>query len=134
MSLNLDQLHQLSELKYHHSQQQLSKILKRETALRAKLTRLGGYVSEINSLPAEQAPMRAIGADLVWLRWITKTQASLNIELAQVLAEKEWHIDRHKLAFGKVQVSESLARTDKEKRARSIRDKALATIMEQALF
>jgi hypothetical protein len=132
--MKLDQLHQLSELKYHHSQQQLSELVRRENTLRAKLIKLRGYVSQINSLPAEQAQMRAIGADVIWLRWVTKTQASLNIELAQVLAQKEGHMARHKMALGKVQVSQSLALADKENLARSRRDKALATVMEQSLF
>lgn len=132
--MNLDQLHQLSELKYHHSQQQLSEILKRETALRAELTKLRGYISQIRSLPAEQAQMRAIGADVIWLRWVTQTQASLNIELAQVLAQKEGHMARHRMAVGKVQVSQSLALANKENLARSRREKALAAIIEQTLF
>ena len=132
--MDLDQLHQLSALKYHHSQQQLSEILRRENALRTELIKLRGYVSQMNSLPAEQAQMRAIGADVIWLRWVTKTQASLNIELAQVMAQKEGHMARHRMALGKVQVSQSLALADKEKLARSRRDKALAAIIEQTLI
>lgn len=132
--MDFDQLHQLCDLKYRNSQQKLAAILERENSLRAELEKLRGYVEETRSLPTEHAQMRAVGADIIWMRWVTTTQSRLNIELAQVLAQKEGHIAQHKRAFGKTQAAQSLAKADKEKLARHRRDQALAQAITQSVL
>ncbi|WP_223428002.1 hypothetical protein [Tateyamaria pelophila] len=132
--MDFDQLHKLCDLKYRNSQQKLAAILERENSLRAELEKLRGYVEETRSLPTEHAQMRAVGADIIWMRWVTTTQSRLNIELAQVLAQKEGHIAQHKRAFGKTQAAQSLAKADKEKLARHRRDQALAQAITQSVL
>lgn len=132
--MNFDQLHALTALKYRHSQQQLAQILKRENTLRAELAKLRGYVAEGRALPPEQSQMRAIGADVIWLRWVTKTQDQLNIELAQVMAQKEGHMARHRKAFGKMQVSETLAENERDAKLRARRDQALAQAIDRTVL
>jgi hypothetical protein len=132
--MDYDQLHQLSALKYRHSQQQMAEILTRENALRAELIKLRGHIVETHALPPEQSQMRAIGADVIWLRWVTRTQNRLNIELAQVMAQKEGHIARHRKAFGKMQVSRSLAEGERERRLNALRDHALARAIDQTVI
>ena len=132
--MNLEQLHELSDLKYQQSQQKLAAILTRENTLRAELAKLRGFVSETRCLPPDHAQMRAIGADVIWLRWVTTAQARLNIELAQVLAQKEGHMARHKRAFGKAQAAQSLAKTEREKHAKKRRNQVLAQAIDHALL
>lgn len=132
--MDFDQLHKLCDLKYRNSQQKLAAILERENSLRAELEKLRGYVEETRSLPTEHAQMRAVGADIIWMRWVTTTQSRLNIELAQVLAQKEGHIAQHKRAFGKTQAAQSLIKADKEKLARHRRDQALAQAITQSVL
>lgn len=132
--MNYDQLQKLSDLKYQQSQQQLAAILQRETTLRAELTKLRGFVTETRCMPPEHAQMRAVGADVIWMRWVTTTQARLNIELAQVLAHKEGHMARHRRAFGKAQAAQSLAKAEHERLARNKRDQALAQAIDQSVF
>lgn len=127
-------MHALTALKYRHSQQQLADILARENTLRSELAKLRGYVAEARALPPEQSQMRAIGADVIWLRWVTKTQNRLNIELAQVLAQKEGHMARHKKAFGKMQVSQTLAENERDRKRRALRELALAQAIDQTVL
>lgn len=132
--MDLDQLHRLCDLKHRSSQQKLAAITERENALRAELTKLRGHVAETRCLPPEQAQMRAVGADIIWMRWITKTQSQLNIELAQVLTQKEGLIAQHKRSFGQAQAAQSLAEAEHEKRAHHRRDRALAQAISQSLL
>ncbi len=132
--MDLDQLHKLCDLKHRNSQQKLAAILERENALRADLTKLRGHVAETRCLPPEQAQMRAVGADIIWMRWITKTQSRLNIELAQVLAQKEGLVAKHRRSFGQAQATQSIAEAEREKRARLHRDRALSQAISQSVF
>ena len=132
--MDFDQLHKLCDLNYRNSHQRLATILERERALRAELAKLRGHIEETRGLPAEHAQMRAVGADIIWMRWVTTAQSRLNIELAQVLAQKEGHIAQHKRAFGKAQAAQSLAKADKEKLARQRRDQALAQAISQSVM
>lgn len=132
--MNLNQLHKLCDLKYRNSQQKLAAILERENALRAELTKLRGHVAQTRCMPPEQAQMRAVGADIIWMRWITKAQSRLNIELAQVLAQKEGLVAKHKRSFGQAQAAQSLAEAEQEKRAHHRRDQALVQAIAQSLL
>jgi len=132
--LELDQLHELNALKYRHSQQALTGILEREAVLRAELAKLRSYFIETQSLPPEHAQLRAIGADVIWLRWVTRAQAQLNIELAQVLAQKEQYLAHHKRAFGKMQVSKTLADDDRKRLAVKRRQSDLERAVQQTLL
>lgn len=131
--MDFEQLHQLCDLKYRNSQQQLASIVERENALREELAKLRGFVTEARALPAEQAQMRAIGADVIWMQWIARSQNRLNIELAQVLAQKEGLIAQHKRSFGKTQAAQSLATTAKEKKDRQMRERLLVQAITQSI-
>lgn len=131
--MDFEMLHQLCDLKYRNSQQKLAVIVERENALRAELAKLRGFVTETRSLPAEQAQMRAIGADVIWMQWVARSQSRLNIELAQVLAQKEGLIVQHKRAFGKTHAAQSLANEAKQKRVRHLRERMLTQAIAQSL-
>ena len=131
--MDLNQLQELNALKYRHSQQALAGILEREATLRDELARLRRYFIETHSLSSEHAQLRAIGADVIWLRWVTRAQAQLNIELAQVLAQKEEYLLLHKRAFGKMQVSNSLADEDLRRSAEKQRQIHLERAVQQSL-
>ena len=66
-----------------------------------------------------------IGADVIWLAWVGRTKASLNIQLAQVLARKENSIGRLRHAFGKKMVAAQLSEDSKAQQKLEFDNKAL---------
>ena len=117
--MDLDQLRTLSELKFQRSQQAVSGLLQRENALRAELVRLRGLAQETQTQPPEQAQMRMIGGDVIWLKWLGRAQQELNMELAQVLAKKEALAAQHRKNHGRKMVAERLADREIEERRQS---------------
>lgn len=86
----------------------IGSILVEEAEIRAKLTRLDARLAQNNGAEADNHMMRAIGADLLWQGWTSRTRRQLNIELAQVLARKSAVMDRVRVAFGRQQAVEFL--------------------------
>jgi len=132
--MDLEQLKSLSELKYRQSTQALALILQRESELRTELSRLRQLVLETHAQPAEDAHVRAIGADIIWLKWVGQAQRKLNIELAQVLARKEGHMAANRRALGKKLVSEELAARAVSIRSANRQAKQLQKAIDQSLM
>jgi hypothetical protein len=131
--MDLHQLKKLTELKFQKSEYALSAIQTRENVLRAELARLRTLVIETQSQPSKDAQIRAIGADIIWLKWIGRAQMKLNIELAQVLAQKERYVAEHKRAHGKKLVSESLSISDAQAKAQVQRSRQLQNAIDHSL-
>ena len=123
MTTDLEKLHQLTELAYAKSAAGLTDILAKEAALRADLKRLRDAAFEAQSLPVAARSMRNIGADVIWLQWVAKTTGELNLELAQVLAQKEALLARQRRALGRRDVADGLV-ADARKDAAAKRKKA----------
>lgn len=107
--MDLRTLQTLTELKYQKSLSGLSDILAREAKLRGELAQLRRHTVEAQSLPVAAHSMRNIGADVIWLQWVAKATRSLNIELAQVLAQKEALLANQRRALGRRTVAANLA-------------------------
>lgn len=107
--MDLRTLQTLTELKYQKSLSGLSDILAREAKLRGELAQLRRHTVEAQSLPVAAHSMRNIGADVIWLQWVAKATRSLNIELAQVLAQKESLLANQRRALGRRTVAANLA-------------------------
>lgn len=132
--MDLQHLKTLSTLKYQRSQQDLSGLLKRENELRSELDRMRLLVRQTQAQDPENAQMRAIGADIIWLKWIAKVQRELNMSLAGVLAQKEAFMARHRRATGRKLVAEELAKKQRDD-DHSMRTKAqLQTAIDGALL
>lgn len=132
--MNLEQLKTLTSLKHQHSQQALSKILVRETALRNELVRLRALALETQSQPPEQQQLRAIGGDVIWLKWLGQAQQKLNIELAQILAQKESLMAQHRRENGRKLVAERLAEDADDCRRRENRKRQLNSAIDHSLL
>ena len=121
--MEFDTLKTLTELHYQQSLSGLQRLIARESKLRADIDRLRAQAFEVQSLPADQPAMQNIGADVIWLRWVAKTTRALNIELAQVLAQKQSLLDAQKRALGRktvaIQLAESAALEEKKNRAQA---------------
>ncbi|KIN65928.1 hypothetical protein Z945_975 [Sulfitobacter noctilucae] len=118
----LEELLAVSQLRYDHQRQAFEKILGKESRLRVELARL----DEMGRSTAQEAEavdsMRAIGADLLWQGWLGRSRTKLNMQLARILAIKEFEQRKVKRAFGKVIALEEVIREQKKiKRADTAR-------------
>ncbi len=127
--MDLEHLKLLATLKYQHSQKALSDILKRENELRTELERMRLLVQQTQSQDPADAQLRSIGGDIIWLKWVGKVQRELNISLANVLAQKEALMGRHRQETGRKIVAEDLA----ERQQKTRRDKKCKAQLQSAI-
>lgn len=132
--MDMAQLQQITALKLHQSEAKLSGILAREKALRSDLARLQRMAHETQAMPQDQASMRAIGADVIWLRWVSEASRQISIELAQVLAQKDGLMSAHKRAVGKDAVAQELASQNRAEVQKKHRQKALKQAIDRSLI
>ncbi len=131
---NLSDLHQLTRVHYERAQQSLKALTQQETLIRAELQRLSEQERAANATAPDNAPMRAIGADVIWLGWVGRSKAQLNMALAQILAQKEHHLARVRTAYGKVLVTRQLAENAARDRSQARSKSQLETAQETALW
>ncbi len=124
----------ITQAKYDQQQQSFQKLVSEENRLRAELIRLDVTARQAQSEPIGKQEMRAIGADIIWQGWVTRTKTQLNLKLAQVLALKLHHLAQVKNAYGKVLVvKELLGQARAELRDKKAYD-ALMQAIDQTLF
>ena len=101
------QLAQIAEVvnaNYEREQRQFASLVAKENQLRIALNRLDNMHRSTDVPDASIARMQAIGADVIWLAWVGRSKTALNIQLAQVLAQKEHLQSAVRKAYGKVLV------------------------------
>jgi len=108
----LEKLNALLVMKLRLEERAYNKLRAREAAIRSDLERLS--TQERDARKSTTVEMRAIGADISWQAWLGRSAASLNLQLAEILAQKENYVDQVRKAHGKVSMSEKLI--DREKR------------------
>ena len=131
--MNFDDLKALTALKFQTSQQALTGILGQEKTLRAELNRLSSLARETQSQPPEHAQMRAMGGDVIWLKWIGDSQRQLNIRLAQILAQKEMLMAQHARVHGRKLVAEHLADQTQDARRKLKQDALMRSAIDHAV-
>lgn len=100
----LAQMAEVVNAKYEQEQRQFAKLVSKENQLRAALTQLDDMRRNTSLPDASVAQMQAIGADVIWRAWVGRSKTALNIQLAQVLAQKEGLQSAVRKAYGKVLV------------------------------
>ncbi|SEL54492.1 hypothetical protein SAMN05443999_10645 [Roseovarius azorensis] len=93
---------------------------RQEARLRAELARLDSdYRASQRLTDSDMQGLREVGADLLWLGWVGRNRADMQIELARVLAGKGQMIRHLGRAFGRHQAALTLhaeeIRHDREK-------------------
>lgn len=87
--MDFQQLAQLEHLRSLASQKEMAALQHKEAQLRQQLEAIRAFRTELHAPDPELRPMRAIGADILWNKWLDQTKVSLNMSLARVLAQKE---------------------------------------------
>ena len=129
---SLTEMERLLEMKFQRKQHVFSKVVAEENRLRAQIRQLDEQARDAAQTTGQ--PLRAIGADVIWKAWVDRTKTSLNLELAQVLAQKERLRGTVRKEFGKVQVSRHLIQDCGAQEDRERRQKALLTSVQSHFF
>ncbi|MDX8352876.1 hypothetical protein [Cognatiyoonia sp. IB215182] len=128
MSRNVQDLKGLADiagLAYRAAQADMARIMQKEADLCRNLAQLTESKASLARTPrrSDDAAMIA-GADIRWHRWVDQRRATINAELAQVRASKDYYQSKLRLAFGKDQAARALldravlaAKRDRSRRA-----------------
>lgn len=95
-------------------------ILKEEADLRQSLAQLDKHSQAAMIAQIQDCTMKAIGADILWQSWVSKTRRQLNIELAQIMARKIEAMAKVRKAFGRKEAVESLLSVANQERRQKI--------------
>lgn len=134
MSDDLAKLSQLEQLRSLKSQMELAKLNEEEKVLRHQISTLNGHRANSHSTETGLIPMRAIGADVLWQSWIDRTQASLTIDLAKLLARKDPVIRRAARDVGRQDVVSTLAQQQQDDDQRARNAKNLENMLNTAVM
>jgi hypothetical protein len=125
-------LEKVQALKFQMRQRAVVSLLKREQQLRADIAKLEEQSRAVDQTDAYG--MELIGADMIWRAWVGRSKSVLNVELAQVLAQKETVIRGVRREFGKLSVARQLAKDHAETRKRHAAELQLRQAIEQSVF
>lgn len=116
----LNDLANLTDALYQAELSKMREVNAREASLRHDLAELESLQRSNMALPqADLHTVRQIGADVLWEGWVSRTRADLNMQLAQVMAQKARMTTQLRRAFGKqIAAAELLRKADDEKRQR----------------
>ena len=130
----LAQIAKVVKANYEQEQRQFAKLVSRENQLRTAIQEIEDMRRSTNVPDASVARMQAIGADVIWLAWVGRSKTALNIQLAQVLAQKEHLQSAVRKAYGKVLVVQQMqdqARADAaSKRTKSQLETAVVQFLQ----
>ena len=117
----LDELAKLTDAIYQAELTKMKTLIKREAELRQKLLRLDEQRRKNMAIPNTQmVGARQIGADVLWQGWVGRTRHELNIQLAQVMAQKAKMVDALRHTFGRqIAASELLETAQNDRYQRS---------------
>ena len=115
--MKLDKIDQMSEVMralYDREFRLIAGILSEESALRAKLNQLDMQITANQDVKTNSHALNAVGAQIVWQAWTSRTKRQLNGELAQVMAKKLVAMDRVRVAFGRQRAVEMMMETKRK--------------------
>ncbi|WP_306115837.1 MULTISPECIES: hypothetical protein [unclassified Roseovarius] len=119
----LQDLANLTDAIYQAELQKMAVLNHKEAEIRRKIADLETLRRDNLQLPSNDLnAVRQIGADVLWQGWVGHTRESLNIELAQILAQKEYMKSALQRAFGKQAAAKELV-ADAAKQAHDEQDK-----------
>ena len=127
----LSKLEEIMRAKYLTSQQDLRRYVSQENQLRDELRKLDKQARDADS--DVESSMKTIGADIIWKSWVGRTKTELNLQLAQILAQKEGYLNRVRKDYGKLLMAEELSRKQLEDIRNNARTSRLSDSINMAL-
>ncbi|KIC20644.1 hypothetical protein [Leisingera sp. ANG-Vp] len=111
----LDQMAAVTAAQYMQEHAKVQPVLAQEAQLRGQLAKLNEQVQAAREQADGDHAMKALGADLLWQGWHTRTRRQLNLELAQATAKKLRMMDQLRKAFGRKHAVETMAAAERKR-------------------
>lgn len=111
----LDQMAAVTAAQYMQEHAKVQPTLAHEAALRGQLAQLNQQVQAAREQSQDDHAMKALGADLLWQGWHSRTRRQLNVELAKATAQKLRMMDQLRLAFGRKHAVETMANAERKR-------------------
>jgi predicted nucleic acid-binding Zn-ribbon protein len=111
----LDQLAAVTAAQYMQEHAKVQPTLAREAELRGQLIQLNTQVQAAREQGQDDHAMKALGADLLWQGWHSRTRRQLNVDLAKTTAQKLRMMDQLRLAFGRKHAVETMASAERKR-------------------
>lgn len=127
----LEQMSQVTSAIYLSELQKVQKILNEESRLRKELSRLDAQSEAGRQAAAKDLSIQTVGADFLWQAWLSRTRRQLNIELAQVMAQKLTAIGRVRNAFGRKTSVQSICASIQKEQRKANQKNALEVILRK---
>ena len=125
----LDQMAAVTAAQYMQEHAKVQPVLAREAQLRGQLAKLNEQVQAARQQADGDHAMKALGADLLWQGWHSRTRRELNLELAKATAHKLRMMDQLRTAFGRKHAVETMAAAErkrhKARQAKALMDRLL---------
>ncbi|WP_323781120.1 hypothetical protein [Leisingera sp.] len=112
----LEQMAAVTAAQYMQEHAKIQPALAREAQLRGQLAKLNSQVQAARAQADSDHTMKALGADLLWQGWHSRTRRQLNLELAQATAQKLRMMDQLRKAFGRKHAVETMAGSERKRR------------------
>ncbi len=127
----LSQMSKVTEALYLSEFRKVQDILAEEARLRGELRRLQEQSQDGQHHMSGDPSMRTVGADLLWQAWLMRTQRQLNIELSQVMANKEIAMGSVRKAFGRQSAVQSMHQKEETAHRHRARKRALQALLRE---
>ncbi|MDC0660139.1 hypothetical protein N6L27_19225 [Leisingera sp. SS27] len=111
----LDQMAAVTAAQYMQEHAKVQPALAREAELRGQLAKLNEQVQAAREQASSDHAMKALGADLMWEGWHSRTRRQLNMDLAKATAQKLRMMDQLRTAFGRKHAVETMAATERKR-------------------
>lgn len=111
----LDQMAAVTAAQYMQEHAKIQPALAREAELRGQLAKLNEQVQAAREQASSDHAMKALGADLLWEGWHSRTRRQLNMDLAKATAQKLRMMDQLRTAFGRKHAVETMAETERKR-------------------
>ncbi|OBY25854.1 hypothetical protein [Leisingera sp. JC1] len=125
----LDQMAAVTAAQYMQEHAKVQPVLAREAELRGQMAKLNEQVQAAREQASSDHAMKALGADLLWEGWHSRTRRQLNMDLAKATAQKLRMMDQLRTAFGRKHAVETMAATERKRQkaaqAKAFMDKLL---------
>ncbi|APG48726.1 hypothetical protein [Phaeobacter porticola] len=119
----LDQMADVTEAMYLQEHAKVKPVLDAEARVRSQLAKLDRQVNETREIANSDHAMKALGADLLWQSWHGRTRRQLNMELAQITAQKLRAMDKLRKAFGRKHAVETMATQERQRHKKDLAQK-----------
>lgn len=104
----LRSLEKVTDAKFQKRLQDLRPILEAEARVRQQLTKLDAQMGQMREESALITGYQISGTDVLWNSWESATRRHLNMQLAQIRAQKLMGLGALRSAFGRKQAVETL--------------------------